>query len=98
LDAGQLHGKGVLTWADGESYDGEFIQGQRTGKGVYISQGGDRYEGSFTEGKRDGQGVLISADNVAGACRAELKFQQGVPQSFEPEHPEAQCEGLYPKP
>ena len=31
----KMHGKGVIIWRDGKSYDGEYIDDKKQGKGVF---------------------------------------------------------------
>ena len=45
------HGQGRFLWANGESYEGVYVNDQRTGKGVYRWPDGSIYEGSFFKGK-----------------------------------------------
>ena len=59
--SGVAHGRGVLT-ANGDRYEGEFVDGKQTGRGVAIFHDGGRYEGDFIDGKRSGRGVMISRD------------------------------------
>ncbi len=40
----EMHGKGEMTFGDGDKYTGDWIEGKRTGQGVYIFADGDRYE------------------------------------------------------
>jgi hypothetical protein len=39
-----MHGTGTITFADGEKYTGDWIEGKRTGRGVFTWPDGDRYE------------------------------------------------------
>ena len=58
----QLHGKGTLTFTNGDKYVGEFREGNITGLGVFESLAdnqwkSDKYVGEFREGKFHGQGA-----------------------------------------
>lgn len=50
-------GKGVLSWLDGEKYDGFFLDDKLEGTGVYYYANGDRYEGLFHNGMKHGRGI-----------------------------------------
>ena len=39
-----MHGEGIMNFANGEKYTGDWCHGLRTGTGVYIFSNGDRYE------------------------------------------------------
>jgi hypothetical protein len=56
------HGYGLLTWADGEYYAGQFRGGSQNagvkeGLGVYVFADGRRYEGQWLNEQRHGYGV-----------------------------------------
>ncbi len=42
---GKPHGKGILTYEDGEKYSGDWINGMREGKGTLIYIDGSKYDG-----------------------------------------------------
>ncbi len=50
-ELGEYHGKGKLSYANGDVYDGEWKNGSWFGKGVYISAEGDVYDGYFISTK-----------------------------------------------
>ncbi|MEQ8690826.1 MAG: hypothetical protein RIC89_08320 [Pseudomonadales bacterium] len=56
------------TWAatvelpNGDSYQGETLDGQRHGHGVYIWENGNRYEGEFFANRMHGEGTFTWAD------------------------------------
>ncbi|MCY3598232.1 MAG: hypothetical protein OXG71_12445, partial [Rhodospirillales bacterium] len=54
LRAGTPHGRGVLTGAGGNHYEGDFVDGELAGQGVFTWPDGDRYEGDFVDGKPHG--------------------------------------------
>ena len=56
--SGVREGKGKMTYASGDVYEGEFKNGYPDGKGVYRYSTGDKYEGEFKEGKMNGEGTV----------------------------------------
>lgn len=49
------------TYASGNRYEGEALNGVRHGQGEYIFANGNRYKGAFENGKFNGYGVYTSA-------------------------------------
>ena len=47
----------MVTYDDGATYDGEFVDGKRHGRGVYKYPDGSQYDGEFRDGERCGRGV-----------------------------------------
>jgi hypothetical protein len=56
IEAGQMHGRGRITYANSETYDGDIHYGKRQGRGVYTYLDGGRYEGEWFDDKPHGQG------------------------------------------
>ena len=51
---------GTLTWADGDTYVGEYKDNKRHGQGTYTYANGENYVGENKEGMKDEvTGVLI---------------------------------------
>ena len=46
-----MNGRGVLSWADGGSYDGEWKEGQRCGLGIMKWPNGKSYKGEWKDDK-----------------------------------------------
>jgi hypothetical protein len=45
--------------ANGNVYDGQWVDGAKNGRGVYFeSSTGTHYSGEWRDGKRDGYGIL----------------------------------------
>ncbi len=61
MKAGLMHGKVLLTWSDGFSFDGTYKDGMRE-KGVYKTDKGDVYEGDFKNNAFDGYGIFTFAN------------------------------------
>ena len=45
----KLHGKGTLTWVNGDISTGNFIDGEQEGFGKKIFKSGDEYTGEFKD-------------------------------------------------
>ena len=54
-----MHGKGKLTFADGNSYEGDYRDGKREGNGTFIYSDGRKYVGGWRDGKEHGNGEYI---------------------------------------
>jgi group I intron endonuclease len=65
---GKAHGRGKLTWNNGDSYIGQFNMNARTGKGVFFWADGKNYEGEFAEGEITGKGRFLwhNGDKLEG--------------------------------
>ena len=55
--AGERSGHGKMTWENGESYVGSWVDDKRSGHGITRSPNGDVYSGQYLDGKRDGLGT-----------------------------------------
>jgi hypothetical protein len=68
----KYHGKGKISFKNGDKYEGYFVNGNMEGKGVYYYYKRDRlnrekYEGDFIKNKKEGRGVL-SFNCSTGFC------------------------------
>ena len=61
MRAGRPHGRGVWTGADGNRYEGDFVDGKAHGRGVFTWADGVRYEGGWVDGMPHGYGTAIAA-------------------------------------
>ena len=52
---GKKHGHGKFNWADGSTYDGEFLNNNIHGQGVYEWADGRKFEGAWKNNKMDGK-------------------------------------------
>ncbi|HHB93487.1 MAG TPA: hypothetical protein ENK59_09790 [Thioploca sp.] len=75
-----LVGKVEVTWPNGDSYDGEYINGERTGKGIYTWANGDYYFGDFVKGKRHGVGIYKwkNGDKYIGEYLNDKRTGEGL--------------------
>ncbi len=56
---GNREGYGLLTGADGESYDGMWADDNFNGQGTYIWSNGAKYTGEWKNGVQDGYGIFF---------------------------------------
>ena len=71
---GARHGKGVLQWANGDVYEGEFKNGLRHGTGKYEEKlSGQVYVGTYISGQRD-NGILTfsNGDTYTGEFKDDV--------------------------
>jgi hypothetical protein len=55
---GEIHGKGVMTYANKDVYDGEWINDKAQGQGVMTYHNGDIYSGEWSDDKQHGKGTF----------------------------------------
>ena len=60
---GEPHGKGKMVWDNGDTYEGNFINGVRQGYGEFYLASGASYFGEFLNDTCTGAGTFFSADN-----------------------------------
>ena len=76
--AGRKHGKGTKTWANGDRYEGDFVEERIEGFGTYtFGRGpwaGESYTGEYLGGQRHGHGVYrwASGDVYDGPWREDV--------------------------
>jgi len=46
-----MHGRGLLQWADGKLYEGDFVNDKRQGNGIFKWKDGRVYDGEWRDGK-----------------------------------------------
>jgi hypothetical protein len=63
-ETGKRAGFGVLTFADGSRFSGDFANGLCEGFGVLTFPDNSKYEGAFGQGKFDGYGIYYRADGM----------------------------------
>ena len=52
-------GRGKYTWANGDSYEGNWDNGEQSGRGRYRYAIDDVYEGNWAHGRKNGRGYLF---------------------------------------
>lgn len=78
---GQKHGEGKMTYANGNEYEGRWMNNKRDGKGITKYASGNVYTGTWKEGKRHGFGVFHikkTGDIYRGHWSQGLKSGPGV--------------------
>ena len=52
-----------MTWANGDKYEGKWVEDQRNGRGTLDFANGDRFTGEFKDGvRKDGPGLYVFAN------------------------------------
>jgi hypothetical protein len=75
---GQLNGRGIYSFANGDRYEGEYADDMRSGRGMYVLADGTRYEGEWRNDMPHGQGTLTKPDGTAFSGNWERGcFRQG---------------------
>ncbi len=69
----------VVTFPDGDRYEGEFKDGLFHGWGVYYYRNGDRYEGEFVNDMKSGRGTMThrNGDKYVGEFKDDMKEGRG---------------------
>lgn len=84
-EIGALEGRGpkgeisVVTFPNGDRYEGEFGDGLFNGWGAYYRRNGDRYEGEFRNDMKDGRGTYTyyNGDKFIGEFKNDMKHGSG---------------------
>ena len=58
LKHGMQHGKGRVTYENGDKYEGEYVMGRMEGTGTYSYVNGDQYKGQMLQNMFNGHGVM----------------------------------------
>eukprot|EP01041_Mallomonas_annulata_P003568 gene3568-7095_t len=76
---GEMQGIGIYVLANGDIYEGEWMDGYKHGKGRYTYANGDIYDGDWKKGLMHGQGLYIysSGDIYQGEFRHDKKHGTG---------------------
>ena len=54
------NGPGTYTYTNGDTYEGEWVDGMRHGQGSYTFKGtGTKYSGTWVNGRKEGGGELF---------------------------------------
>lgn len=57
------NGEGIMSYINGNTYDGEWVNGIQEGRGIMTYSNGDIYDGLWVDGKKNGpDGIYIWAD------------------------------------
>lgn len=59
---GRRHGDGLMVFANGDRYEGNFVQNHLSGYGKMKYGDGSSYEGNWYKDMYEGEGTYISAD------------------------------------
>ena len=76
LREGRAEGYGVMNYASGSRYEGNFQRGRPEGRGIMTFATGARYDGNFQDGKRQGNGTYTRPDGA----RYQGDWRDGKPE------------------
>jgi hypothetical protein len=82
LNGEKKHGTGKMTYKNGNSYEGDWVDDYRHGKGVFTWPDGSRYEGNFTSGRMGGEGNGVYYD--PSGKKSEATWISAPPVSAQP--------------
>ena len=73
-------GEGKVTWANGDSYEGELVRGAREGRGVFVWGDGQRYDGDWRDDQPNGSGRLdfVNGDRYEGEVARGMANGEGT--------------------
>ena len=74
---GKRTGKGIMTYQDSATYDGNIVNDKYNGFGTYTWPDGDAHEGEWENGQRHGVGIFRSHDGSVEYCLFENDSQIG---------------------
>lgn len=76
---GTLTGRGMYLWANGDLYEGSFVEGKPHGKGTFRYSNGGVYSGFFKNGKYHGRGKMqySNGDVYEGDWKKDKKNGKG---------------------
>ena len=74
------NGYGMLSWPNGNRYEGQFLKGRKNGYGVFTGPNGDRYEGGWSGGDINGYGryVYPGGERYEGEYHNDNRHGYGV--------------------
>lgn len=77
---GKPNGTGKITYPDGATYEGQWVDGQRSGHGVYIEANGDKFDGTWLNDKQNGMGIRTwsTGNCYKGEYKDGLKSGKGT--------------------
>tara|TARA_B100001778_G_scaffold178964_1_gene147191 strand:+ start:7068 stop:7490 length:423 start_codon:yes stop_codon:yes gene_type:complete len=75
-----FNGSGTWKFANGDKYEGQWVDSKMHGFGKYEFANGDRYNGDFHDNKRDGSGTYVWKDKgiYKGQWKADKREGSGT--------------------
>ena len=75
---GMRHGRGLMFYKDGSSYDGHWENNKKQGHGLFNSPDGAVYDGNWEDNEINGQGVMRTAENDTGSGVYNGEWKDGL--------------------
>ena len=66
MSYGKAHGEGTRTWANGDTYAGQWKDDKQHGEGTYTWPDGGKYVGQWKDDKMHGRGKHTGANGQVG--------------------------------
>lgn len=73
-EKGRRHGKGVIKYANGNEFHGQFEHNKRHGKGIYFYGNGDKFEGIWKDDERDENSPFVATLANGDVLDTRIKF------------------------
>ena len=51
---------GTYYYANGDRYEGDWVNNNKSGSGTFVYSTGDRYEGEWKNGEKNGKGIYFN--------------------------------------
>ena len=72
----------VYFWANGDVYEGQWLNGTMNGQGEFRMADGSVYKGGYKNGKKNGNGTLIDKDGIRFVGFFTDDFKDGPYEEF----------------
>ncbi|KAI9814044.1 MAG: Alsin [Pycnora praestabilis] len=95
---GRAHGHGEYTYANGDTYIGNFTAHERRGYGKMIYQNKDEYEGTFVNNQMEGEGKFVyhkTGNTYVGNFKAGRRHGKGTMHFVVADEEQALCQICY---
>ena len=77
---GLPNGKGIISWSNGNRYEGDLLNGNIVGKGIKYFNDGDIFQGTWKYDRLNGKDCIMIQENgtYKGECRDNMREGYGI--------------------